>query len=538
MFSKWIPTKILSVFADHGSILTVMPVDFSDAQLLRDFATSRDQRAFAELVARHQDMVFSTALRRTGRADLAADIAQQVFLALAQKAAWLSTRPSAGGWLYKATLLETIRRQRDESRRHSRERRYAEEEMKNHPPLDGGSTPRDDASRAHDLLPHLDEALAALPAPDREAVVLRFLRGLSLRDTGAALGTSEEAARKRVTRALEKLSNIFRRRGLTTTSTLLATSLLPHAVTSAPAAPAGLTTSLTQIGATAPHTSPAGQLYLKTAALTKSQLVAACALTAAVPVTWQAYHIQSLEHENRALRSIATAHQPPASRPPVPLIVASTPPAPSAVRSETTHSPAPRADRRGKWDEWRELQRQQQRESRLAAIHERLGLDDTQLAVIAEATARAEAAARLAHDTARAEGAPVDPTLTADTITQRDATIAAALGPDEWLEYQAFVREEEASRREILANRLLADLQTTLHLSDAQKDVLFAHFAAETTASEIDSWRTPIESMDPAQTEKLADVLSEEQFKLWRQRAEIWSQLFRRPSGPPPNTAP
>jgi hypothetical protein len=218
--------------------------------------------------------------------------------------------------------------------------------------------------------------------------------------------------------------------------------------------------------------------------------------------------------------------------------VASAPPAPSAVRSETTHSPAPRADRRGKWDEWRELQRQQQRESRLAAIHERLGLDDTQLAVIAEATARAEAAARLAHDTARTKGTPTDPALTAATITQRDATIAAALGPDEWLEYQAFVREEEASRREIFANRLLADLQTTLHLSDAQKDVLFAHFAAETTASEIDSWRTPIESMDPAQTEKLADVLSEEQFKLWRQRAEIWSQLFRRPSGPPTDTTP
>ncbi len=113
-----------------------MPVDFSDAQLLRDFASSRDQWAFAELVARHQDMVFGTALRRTGRSDLAADIAQHVFLALAHKAAWLSTRPNVGGWLYKATLLESIRRQRDESRRHSRERRYAEEEMKNQPPLE------------------------------------------------------------------------------------------------------------------------------------------------------------------------------------------------------------------------------------------------------------------------------------------------------------------------------------------------------------------------------------------------------------------
>ena len=519
-----------------------MSVDFSDAQLLRDFASSRDQRAFAELVARHQDMVFGTALRRTSRADLAADIAQHVFLALAHKAAWLSTRPNVGGWLYKATLLESIRRQRDESRRHSRERRYAEEEMKNHPPLDARSTPDADADadacRARDLLPHLDDALAALPATDREAVVLRFFRGLSLRETGAALGTSEEAARKRVSRALEKLSSLFRRRGLTTTSTLLATTLLPQAVTTAPAAPAGLTLSLTKIGASVPQTSPAGLLFLKSAALTKSQLVAACALTAAVPVTWQAHHIQSLERENRALQSHSVAtHPPPATTPPPPLATLDSTPStahPPTTRPETTTVSNPYANRRGKWDEWRELQRQQQRESRLAAIHERLGLDDTQLAVIAEATARAEAAARLAHETARSTHTPLDPAVTATAIAQRDATIAAALGPDEWPEYQAFVREEEASRREIFANRLLADLQTTLHLSDSQKDTLFAHFATETTASEIDSWRTPIESMDPAQTEKLADVLSEEQFKLWRQRAEIWSQLFRRS----PETAP
>ena len=523
-----------------------MPVDFSDAQLLRDFASSRDQRAFAELVARHQDMVFGTALRRTGRADLAADIAQHVFLALAHKAAWLSTRPNVGGWLYKATLLESIRRQRDESRRHSRERRYAEEEMKNHPPLDARSNPDADAdadaSRARDLLPHLDDALAALPATDREAVVLRFFRGLSLRETGAALGTSEEAARKRVSRALEKLSSLFRRRGLTTTSTLLATTLLPQAVTTAPAAPAGLTTSLMKIGASVPQTSPAGLLFLKSAALTKSQLVAACALTAAVPVTWQAHHIQSLERENRALQSqsIAARQQPPATTPPPPLaIMDSTPSAahPPTPLLETTTVPNPYANRRGKWDEWRELQRQQQRESRLAAIHERLGLDDTQLAVIAEATARTDAAARLAHETARTTHSPLDPAVTAIAIAQRDATIAAALGPDEWPEYQAFVREEEASRREIFANRLLADLQTTLHLSDSQKDTLFAHFATETTASEIDSGRTPIESMDPAQTEKLAGVLSEEQFKLWRQRAEIWSQLFRRSPDTPPRAA-
>jgi RNA polymerase sigma factor (sigma-70 family) len=218
-----------------------MPASMTDAQLLRTFATTRDQRAFAELVARHKDMVFSTALRRTGRPDLAGDVAQQVFLALATKAAWLTTRSNIGGWLYKSTLLETARRQRDESRRHARERRYAEEEMKLHPPHEASAGDDDEARRAKALLPHLDDALSALSEPDREAIVLRFLRGLSLRDTGTALGTSEEAARKRVSRALEKLSASFQRRGVTATVAVLTGAVLPRAVE---AAPVGLGTTL------------------------------------------------------------------------------------------------------------------------------------------------------------------------------------------------------------------------------------------------------------------------------------------------------
>src|SRR6187431_1839790 len=104
-----------------------MTPSLTDGQLLLEFALSRDQRAFHELVQRHQDMVFSTALRRTGHADAASDVVQNVFLGLAAKAARLSSRATLGGWLYKATLLEVARRQRDEARRTRRERQYAEE---------------------------------------------------------------------------------------------------------------------------------------------------------------------------------------------------------------------------------------------------------------------------------------------------------------------------------------------------------------------------------------------------------------------------
>lgn len=507
----------------------------TDAQLLRAFATFRDQRAFAELVARHKNMVFSTALRRTGHADLAADVAQHVFLALATKAAWLSTRPNIGGWLYKSTILETARRQRDEARRHARERRYAEEEMKWHPPTGSstGEVDDDEARRARALLPHLDDALSALSEPDREAIVLRFLRGLSLRDTGTALGTTEEAARKRVSRALEKLSTAFQRRGVTTTAAVLASAVLPRAVD---AAPSSLGASLSGLATTAPATGPAATLFLKAAAVSKAQLVAACTLVAAAPITWQAARIHQLQAQNEALLATRTATAAPAHSPPAPSssaspasppLVAAAPGAPAGPASSAERGP------RGKWNEWRELQRQQQRESRLAALHERLGLDDTQLTVIAEATARAETTEQTIYDDARRHGLAPDPAAIEAAAQRRDQAIAAALGEDQWAEYQAFVLEEEAGRREIFANRLLADLQTSLHLSDAQKDALFAIFAAEPAGASPHAARAPIEAMDDHQTEKLAHVLTEEQFKLWRQRTEMWSNLFRRGPAPP-----
>ena len=205
----------------------------SDQQLLREFALSQSQSAFRTLVERHQSMVFGTARRRMLSDAAAADVAQNVFLALARKAAWLSARTNVGGWLYKSTLMESARRQRDEMRRGSRERLYSEEMN-----IRGTSDEDTDAPRAADLMPLLDDALSGLSDADREAIMLRFFRGLSLRETGAAMGTTEEAARKRVSRALEKLSSVFKRRGTAVSASLLAASLLPEAADAA--VPAGL----------------------------------------------------------------------------------------------------------------------------------------------------------------------------------------------------------------------------------------------------------------------------------------------------------
>src|SRR5436190_13583153 len=178
-----------------------------DAQLLREFAAGQSQSAFRTLVERYQDMVYGTARRRLGNDQAASDVAQNVFAALAKKAPWLSARTSVGGWLYKSTLMEAARRQRDDIRRLKRERRYAEEMN-----IRGTSDYDDEAPQLKELMPVLDDAMSGLSSADREALLLRFFRGLSLRDTGAAMGTTEEAARKRVSRALEKLSTLFKRK--------------------------------------------------------------------------------------------------------------------------------------------------------------------------------------------------------------------------------------------------------------------------------------------------------------------------------------
>jgi len=65
-----------------------------DAELLRRYAQDHAEDAFAELVRRHVDFVYGVAVRRVGGdSHLAEDICQDVFVALARKAASLSRRP-------------------------------------------------------------------------------------------------------------------------------------------------------------------------------------------------------------------------------------------------------------------------------------------------------------------------------------------------------------------------------------------------------------------------------------------------------------
>src|SRR5216117_2272325 len=213
----------------------------TDAQLLREYVNNGSETAFGELVSRHADLVYSAALRQVHEPDLARDVAQSVFADLARKAKVLSGDVVLAGWLYRSTRFAALTFLRDERRRQNRERQAMQLLD-----LPGESSPDWDRIR-----PSLDEAMANLGKTDHDALVLRFFKNEGLRAVGTALGTSEDAAQKRVARALEKLRAFLLRRGVRLSSAALAAALSGSAVQAAPAALAGAISAAVVAGSAA-----------------------------------------------------------------------------------------------------------------------------------------------------------------------------------------------------------------------------------------------------------------------------------------------
>ena len=208
--------------------------DMDDWSLLQDYVERRSELAFEALVRRHLNMVYSAAWRQTGDVDLAEETAQAVFVLLARKGARLPRGVIIAGWLHRAACLTARRALRDQTHRRIKQREAVE--MK----------PTDDTDEIWNrLLPHLDAALENLGEADRTAIVLRFLEQRNFRDVAAALSVSEDAAKKRVMRALEKLRLVFARKGVTLG---LATAAVVLSAKATEAAPAGLLKASVQAG--------------------------------------------------------------------------------------------------------------------------------------------------------------------------------------------------------------------------------------------------------------------------------------------------
>ena len=195
--------------------------------LLRTFAASGDNAAFSGIVSSHAGLVYSTALRLLGEyRHLADDVSQSVFADLASKACTLPDDVGLAGWLHQHTCFLARKALRTELRRLRRE------------DTAHAMNPSDDTT---DVLwlqvrPLLDDALGELAEADRQALVLRFLQGRPFKSVAETLSTTDDAARMRVGRALDRLRDVLAKRGVLTTSDALDGALTGFATASAPAA--------------------------------------------------------------------------------------------------------------------------------------------------------------------------------------------------------------------------------------------------------------------------------------------------------------
>jgi RNA polymerase sigma factor (sigma-70 family) len=248
----------------------------ADEKLLQAYLMRRDEAAFGRLVQRHLGLVFGTAFRLLGERTSAEEVAQNVFITLARKAA--SIRPDGGlaGWLHRAAVLEAQLRQRTDLRRRNREDLAAR--------LAATMPPQDPADSL--LLDTLDQALLELPEKDRRVLLLRYLESRSLREVGNAMGIGEDAAQKRTRRATEALAGILHRHGFTTTTAAMVARTLEAAVVLSAPVPSASAITATAL-ASASSVAAVAMLAGKFMALSKTQTATLCIILAAAPVGYQ-----------------------------------------------------------------------------------------------------------------------------------------------------------------------------------------------------------------------------------------------------------
>src|ERR1035437_5045988 len=198
-----------------------------DMTILREYATRNSEAAFETLVSRRVGFVYAAALRQMCDPHLAEEITQAVFIILAQKAGRISDKTILAGWLFKTTRFAAIAQTRELVKRQRRELEvFMQSEFQSAAP----------DPFWEQMSPLLDEALATLGETDRQAVLLRFFENKSLAEVGSHLGTGEDTARKRVARALEKLHRYFSKRGVSSTTAIIAGAMAANSVQAAPAA--------------------------------------------------------------------------------------------------------------------------------------------------------------------------------------------------------------------------------------------------------------------------------------------------------------
>jgi RNA polymerase sigma factor (sigma-70 family) len=252
----------------------------TDVELLNQHRNGSES-AFADIVRRHLSWVYGLACRRLGDSHLAEDVAQAVFILLHRKSPKFAADRAMMSWLYKTACYASDSAARGERRRHNRETKLAMQRPEAAEPTE--------SPEWVELAPMLDRLIGQLSRTDREAILLRYYRGLEFGEIAQQIGVTPAAARKRTERAVEKLRQLAAPKGIPISTTSLAAGLaglckisvppgLVATATTAATAPAG--------SAIAAHSTPIVKGALHMMATTKiaigSVVAASFILTAGV----------------------------------------------------------------------------------------------------------------------------------------------------------------------------------------------------------------------------------------------------------------
>lgn len=276
------------------------PSESTDSELLADWASHQREPAFRQLVARYAGLVHMAARRTCADDSMAAEASQLTFILLAQKGKSLTSRKSLAGWLHLTAVMQArnlLRKSRGEIRK--REKLHAAMDPENH---------HSAADTWNEMQPVLDDALAALPEKDREALLLHFYRSLSAREIAETLGIATAAARKRIDRATEKLRGKLVARGCPAGGSLAAVMLAGFAADAK--ASAGIV-SLISSKATAATAAPAATFSLPTLIAMKKMILLPPALALMIAGAWifpQREAIAKLEKRNAPAAATNAVH--------------------------------------------------------------------------------------------------------------------------------------------------------------------------------------------------------------------------------------